>query len=61
MKELTITEAKLTCGGVSSSTVSAGAKILGRAFIGGVAIGSGVGMLIGVGMIAYDVYQTLKD
>ena len=61
MRELTnIAEIQLVNGGVSARTVNAGARLLGKALLRGVMIGSGIGTIIGVGMIAYDVYQTMK-
>lgn len=60
MRELTTSELAQVDGGVSSRTVAAGARILGRALLGGIAIGTGVGIALGVAMIAYDVYQMQK-
>jgi len=60
VRELTIQEYRLIEGGISGRTVAAGARLLGRAFIGGVAIGSGVGAAIGVVMIAYDIYHSIN-
>ena len=60
MREITTSELAQVDGGVSSRTVAAGARILGRALLGGIAIGTGVGIALGVAMIAYDVYQMQK-
>ncbi|WP_371377929.1 hypothetical protein [Thalassotalea aquiviva] len=59
MRELTKNEINDVNGGISSTTVKAGVKLLGGALLRGIAIGSGIGVFIGVGMIAYDVYQVM--
>ena len=60
MRELTTQEHHLVEGGISSSTIAAGARLVGRAFLGGIAIGTGWGVAVGVGMIAYDVYHSIN-
>jgi hypothetical protein len=57
MTELTQSELMQVQGGISSRTVAAGARLLGRAFLGGIAIGSGIGVAVGVIGIAYEVYH----
>jgi hypothetical protein len=63
MRELNLNELNEVYGGVtvSKAAVKAGAKILGRALLSGIAIGSGVGALIALGAIVYDVYHISKN
>jgi len=55
MRELTMNEVSQVDGGISSNTVKAGARLLGRTLLAGVAIGSGAGVILSVGLILADV------
>lgn len=55
MQQITFVELEKVSGGVSKSTIYAGARLLGRALLTGVSIGSGAGIILGVTMIGYDL------
>lgn len=57
MKILTIQEVESVSGGITKNTVYAGARLLGRALLTGVSIGTGAGIVLGVLMIGYDVFS----
>lgn len=60
MRELSQQEIVQVEGAISKTTLGAGARLLGRAFLGGIMVGSGIGLAVGVVMIGYDVYKTLE-
>lgn len=59
MQVISLNESEIVSGGISKHTVAAGSRLLGRALLGGIAIGSGIGAVLAVTMIAFDVYQIL--
>ncbi len=57
MRELNTHEICLVDGGVSRDTVKAGARLLGKAFLTGIRLGTPAGIAISVILIGYDLFS----